>query len=141
MPSQKANPPTAGNTDVIGQKRWELTDLTDATLHVSGAITATGATDYYECAYATTATITIDNGAANSVIATPEGSVDGVTFYALAYKVLGSTTVVAGTAKTTTAGTKEALVLQDIPNVRFVRMNVGTANANGTTFRVFLADI
>lgn len=132
MASQKAV--AVAQDSIPAMQRWERTVLTDATSHAAaGLITATGPTDFAEVSYATRMALQVVNGATNSVIWTPEGSIDGSVWVPLTWKVAGTTAITAG-ARTTTAGTSEVLFLSDIDFIRFVRVNVGTANANGSTF-------
>lgn len=132
MASQKAI--LTGQDAVMALQRFETSILTDATSHAAaGLITATGGTDFAEVSYATRMAIQVVNGITSSVIWTPEGSINGTVWVPLTWKVAGTTAITTG-ARTTPAATSELIFLADIDFVRFVRVNVGTANANGSTF-------
>lgn len=132
MPSTRAGQTGSDSND---NGRYEQYDLTDGTSHAAGApITATGATDFADVTYLKKVALNVVNGVTNTVIFTPEGSLDGVNWFPLTFKVAGTTAIATG-ARTTPAATAEALFLSDIDYIRFLRVNVGTANANGTTFK------
>jgi hypothetical protein len=110
--------------------------ITDATDHSTTAITATGATDAVNVARFHRVAINVVNGATNSCIFTVEGSLDGTNFFTVAYGA-GSSAAYTQGARTTTAATKEGVFLPDADLLNYVRVNISSANANGTTFTVY----
>jgi ATP-dependent protease HslVU (ClpYQ) peptidase subunit len=110
--------------------------LTDATDHLTTAITATGATDFADVRFCRAVSINVVNGASNSAIFTVEGSLDGTNFETVAYGS-GSSAAYTQAAKTTTADDDDLLFLPPDDHLRYVRVNVATANANGTSFTVY----
>ncbi len=101
-------------------------------------ITAIGPTDHVECTgYAGRIYVVTVNGATNSVIYGVQGSWDGSTWFNLATRADSSATY-ANTGVTTTGGSTAVLFLnpQDVP--RYLRVNVTTANANGSTHHVWM---
>ncbi len=110
--------------------------ITDATDHATTAITATGATDAVNVSRFHRVAINVVNGATNSVIFTVEGSLDGTNFSTVAYGT-GSSAAYTTAAATVTAGVKSIVFLPDSDLLNYVRVNVSTANANGTTFTVY----
>lgn len=110
--------------------------ITDATDHVTTAITATGATDSVEVKHVNRVAIGVVNGATNSVTFTVEGSLDGTNFSTIAYGT-GSTSAYTQVAHSTTGGSKEILYLPPDDFIYYVRVNISAANANGTTFTVY----
>lgn len=110
--------------------------ITDATDHVTTAITATGATDSVEVKHVNRVAIGVVNGATNSVVFTVEGSLDGTNFSTIAYGS-GSSAAYTQSSKTVTGGSKAILYIPPDDFVYFVRVNIATANANGTTFTVY----
>ena len=123
-------------TDHSGDTFSGSRTLTDATDHTTTAITATGATDSVNVSRMRRVGINVVNGAANSCIYTVEGSLDGTNFSTIAYGK-GSSGAYTQSSATTTAGTKEIIFLPDADLLNYVRVNVGTANANGCTFTVY----
>lgn len=137
MPSQLA-PITQQDLDISTQARFQNTVLTAISDHKTTLITATGPTDYADVVYLTEYAIQVVNGATNSVIWTPEGSIDGVVWVPLGYKVqvaggAASETFATG-ARTTAAGASEVLFISADNYLRYLRANIGTANALGSTF-------
>lgn len=78
-------------------------------------------------------TVQAVNGITNGVTFTLEGSIDGVNWYTLAYTT-GSDTAYVKTAVVLAASAKTLLFLPPADFVRYVRVNVSSANAVGTTF-------
>lgn len=110
--------------------------ITDATDHKTTAITATGATDYVDVRRVNRAAIGVVNGAANSVIFTVEGSFDGTNWETVSYGS-GATGSYTQASKTTTAADDDLLFLPPDDFFFYVRVNIATANANGSTFTVY----
>lgn len=122
--------------DSLGVAPFTSAVLTDATDHKTTAITATGASDFADVRFVRRVSIGVVNGASNSVIFTVEGSLDGSNWETVAYGT-GSSAAYTQSAKTTTAGDDDILFLPPDDFLGYVRVNVSTANANGTTFRVY----
>lgn len=112
------------------------TVITDATDHKTTALTATGGSDYVDIIHVGRVSIGVVNGASNSCIYTVEGSLDGTNWETVAYGS-GSSAAYTQAAKTTTAGDDDILFLPSADYLRFVRVNIATANSNGTTFTVY----
>ena len=110
--------------------------LTDATDHATTAITATGATDYTDVRHFDRVTITAVNGAANVCTFTVEGSMDGTNWSTVAYGT-GSSAAYTQAGLSATAGSDNILFLPPSDYLRFVRVNISAANANGCTFKVY----
>jgi len=104
-----------------------------------GTITANGPTpDYADCwGFASRIYVVTVNGAANSVVYNVQGSWDGSTWFNLATRADSSATY-ANTAVTTTAGSTAVLFLNPIDCPRYLRVNAGTANANGSTHTIWM---
>lgn len=100
-----------------------------------GTITANGATDYADVTgYVSRIYIHVSNGATNSVVFGVDGSHDGTNWFPVAWRRSAGT--FATTDVTTTAGTEEAVYLAGTDTPRYVRVDVTTANANGSTFHL-----
>ena len=110
---------------------------TPARIYSLGTVTANStATDHADVTgYVSKVYISVDNGATNSVAWGVEGSHDATNWFSLAWRQ--GTGTYATTDRTTTAGTKEAVFLSPIDTPRYVRVDVTTANANGSTFALF----
>lgn len=104
-----------------------------------GSVTAQGPTpDYTDCwGYASRIYVVTVNGATNGVTYNVQGSWDGTTWFSLATRA-DSAASYANTAVTTTAGSTGVLFLNPLDCPRYVRVNVTSANANGTTFTVWM---
>lgn len=108
--------------------------------HVAlGSLTTTGGTPFYAdtIGYASRLYVIVTNGATNSVTYNVQGSWDGTTWFNLAVRA-DSSSPHDDVAVVTTGGSQAVLFLNppDVP--RYVRGSVGTANANGTTFDMFM---
>ena len=117
--------------DSCGQRLYAETALLDGTSQ-STSITNAVATDWADMRHLGTRSIQVVNGATNNFVSTVQGSNDGVTWVDLAFRADSS----ASYAKTgvTVAGSATAVwFLSPDDWTRFVRLNVSTANANGTT--------
>lgn len=101
-----------------------------------GTVTANGQTDHADVSgFVSRIYVHVDNGATNSVVWGVDGSHDGTNWFAVGWR--RSTGTFATTDVTTTAGTKEAVFLLGTDCPRYVRVDVTTANANGSTFQLF----
>jgi len=109
--------------------------LTDATDHSITSIVATGATDFAPMTYRARTTVSVTNGASNNVIFTVEGSCDGSNFATMGWRPDSATSYVV-TASTVSGGATVLHHLDPGDYIRYLRVNVSTANANGTTFTV-----
>lgn len=104
-----------------------------ARIYTLGSRTTAGVTDHADVTgFVSRIYIHVDNGATNSVVWGVDGSHDGTNWFALGWRQ--GTGTYATTDRTTTAGTKEAVFLSGIDTPRYVRVDVTTANANGSTF-------
>lgn len=135
MASQLA--PTSGGTrktlspNVVAVTRT----LTDNTTHAA-LTTATGGSDYANVEGFSRNSIYVVNGATNNVVFTIQGSLDGTNWETISYKLLSSGT--AAESNITVAGdAKDIVHISPTEYIRFLRVNVGTANANGSTFTVY----
>lgn len=109
-----------------------------AVSYALGTPTANGPTDHADIiGYVSRVYIHVDNGAANPVVWGVDGSHDGTNWFEIGWR--RSTGTFATTDVTTTAAVKEAVFLAGTDCPRFVRVNVTTANANGSAF-VLLAE-
>jgi hypothetical protein len=124
-----------GEGDVVAGATTFYAVLTDATDHVTTAITATGGTDYADVRSSDLLSLEVLNGATNSVIFTVEKSDDGTHWLTTAYGQ-GSSAAYTQAALTVTGGSYAILHLPPDDYFRFLRVNVSAANANGTTFTV-----
>lgn len=127
--------PTTGGPIPMKGVVYKETTLTDPTSHATG-VTATGGSDFADCLGFSRNSIYVTNGATNSAVFTVEGSLDGTNFETISYRLLGSG-VYAESNVTVTAGSKDAVHLSPLDFFRYYRVNVGTANANGTTFVIY----
>lgn len=109
--------------------------LTDNTSHADST-TATGGSDWALVEGFSRHSIYVVNGASNSVVFTVEGSLDGTNFETISYRLLSSG-VYAESNITITAGNKDVVHFSPTEYFRYLRVNVGTANANGTTFTLY----
>ena len=108
--------------------------LTDATDHLTTAITATGGTDFVEIAGFRAVSIGVVNGATTGVTFTVEGSSDGTNFVTAAYGQ-GSSAAYTQAALTLAASAKTVLLLPSSDYFPFIRVNISSGNStNGTTF-------
>jgi hypothetical protein len=109
----------------------------DARIHTLGTISAdTTQSDYADITgYVSRIYIHVANGATNSVAWGVEGSHDGTNFFPIAWRQ--GTGSYATTDRTTTAGTEEAVFLSGPDTPRYVRVDVTTANANGSAFVLY----
>lgn len=121
---------------LTGLARLNGVTLTDATDHVTTAITATGGTDYVDVGYLKQVSISVVNGAANVCTFTVEGSLGGTNFSTIAYGQ-GSSGAYTQSAHSSAAAEKTILFLPPDDYVRYVRVNISAANANGCTFTVY----
>lgn len=135
MASQQAAETLGSHQREMNVSKLEVI-LTDATDHSITSIVATGATDWADTTYASRVTIQVVNGASNNVVSTIEGSLDGTNWFTLAYRVEASSAYTTGNW-TVGGGAADIVHLDPSDYVRFVRVNIGTANANGSTFTVF----
>ena len=133
MASQNISPT---NLSTFPERASGSRTITDATDHSTTAITATGATDAVNVSRFLRVGINVVNGATNSVVFTVEGSLDGTNFTTVAYGT-GSSAAYVVSAATVTAGVKSILFLPDADLLNYVRVNISSANANGTTFTVY----
>lgn len=99
------------------------------------SIIANGPTGYVNLDAWRRATIGVVNGATNPVTFTVEGSNDKTNWFTIAYGS-GSQAAYTQAALTVAAAAKALLFLPPSDLVRYVRVNVSVANANGTTFLV-----
>ena len=131
-----ANPPTLlarTNGGVWARK----TSLLDATSNVA-SVTHTGGTGSADVTLESRIAIYVTNGAANNVVFDVQGSMDDTNFFDISYRVSSDVVYATlGTDVTVAGGTKQVIFISPSEYVRFVRINVGTANANGTTFDVY----
>lgn len=101
---------------------------------VLGTVSSTAATDHtdvrekHERIY-----IAAENGASNSCVFTVQGSHDATAWVTLVLEINPSTFAEV-TEVTVTAGADDLVFLNPYAVPRFLRVNVTTANANGTTF-------
>ena len=113
------------------------TGTVKAVTYALGAITSATSTDHADISgYAQRVYIAVANGITTAAVWTVQGSHDGINFFTCAWRLDSSAAYVV-TARTTTASTFEAVFLSgpDVP--RYVRVNVSTPNANGTTFELY----
>lgn len=104
-----------------------------------GSVTTIAASPYYASSvgYAGRLYVVATNGATNSVIYNVQGSYNGSSWFNLATRADSSASYVT-TAVTTTAGAQACLFLNPLDVPVYVRVNVTTANANGTSFAVWM---
>lgn len=109
--------------------------LTDATSG-STSVTNTGGTSSAGVQFRPRISIVCDNGATNNVIFTVEGSLDNSNWYTIAYRedATDSWTI---TSHTVGGSTNDVVFINHYDYVRWIRVNVATANANGSTFTVY----
>lgn len=101
-----------------------------------GTLTGTGTSDAVEVIGVRRVAIGVNNGADNACTFTVEGSLDGTNFDTVAYGT-GSSAAYTQDAHTTAAAGKDILYLPSDDFIRYVRVNVSAANANGTAFTVY----
>lgn len=87
--------------------------------------------------YASRLYVVATNGATNSVSWKVQGSADGSAWFDLATRA-DSSAAYATTAATTTASSVGVLFLNPLDVPRFVRVSVTAANANGTSFQLWM---
>ena len=133
MASQIA-PVLAGPIPIKGVLYQEA-GLYDPTNHIA-SVTTTGGTDYADVRGFSRHSIYVSNGSANSVIFTIQGGLDGTNFETISYRLLTSGSY-AESNITVTAGSKDVVHLSPTEYFRYIRVNVGTANANGTKFTLY----
>lgn len=110
--------------------------LTDNASHAD-LTTATGGSDWALVEGYSRHSLYVVNGASNSVVFTCEGSMDGTNFEAgISYRLLSSGSY-AESNITVTAGAKDVVHFSPTEYFRYLRVNVGTANANGTVFTLY----
>jgi hypothetical protein len=103
-----------------------------------GTITANGATNWVNTfGFAGRIYVAVVNGITNGVTYNVQGSEDATTWVTLATRADSSASY-ATTAVTTPAASTGVLYLNPIDVPRFLRVNVTSANSNGTTFRIWM---
>jgi hypothetical protein len=103
---------------------------------IANATTATGATDHADVTGCSRITILADNGATNTATFTVQGSLDGTNWHTIAYRVDSSASYVL-TGLSVTGSSKSVAHLSPTEYVRFLRVNLSAANANGTSIYVY----
>ena len=103
------------------------------------ALTATGGSASVTIAGWKRATILVSNGITTAAIFTLEGSPNGSDWFTIAYGQ-GASAAYTQAPLTVAASTKALLFLPPSDGILWVRVNISTANANGTTFTMFAQD-
>lgn len=119
------------------QRKHRTSKLEGGWVQLGDNVTATGGGDHVDSFGYLIRTLEVRNGAANNVIFNVEGGFrrsDGtIHWYTLATRTDGSDTFVV-TAETVAGAANAVFEISPTPVTDYIRVNVGTANANGTDF-------